>query len=34
MILRPEAELQGHTAVELLGTIVASVPVPQERSGV
>ncbi|GEK19826.1 AAA family ATPase [Cellulomonas xylanilytica] len=34
MILRPEAELQGRTARELLETLVASVPVPQVRAGV
>jgi MoxR-like ATPase len=34
MLLRPEAELQGHTAAKLLETITASVPVPQERLGV
>jgi MoxR-like ATPase len=33
-ILRPEAELQGRTAGELLQTILASVPVPQQRAGV
>jgi MoxR-like ATPase len=34
MLLRPEAELQGHTPAGLLETITASVPVPQERLGV
>jgi MoxR-like ATPase len=34
MILRPEAELQGRTATELLQGIIASVPVPQQRAGV
>jgi MoxR-like ATPase len=34
MILRPEAELQGRTARELLETLVTSVPVPQVRAGV
>jgi MoxR-like ATPase len=33
-ILRPEAELQGRTPGELLQTILASVPVPQQRAGV
>jgi MoxR-like ATPase len=33
-ILRPEAELQGRTAAELLQTILTSVPVPQQRTGV
>jgi MoxR-like ATPase len=32
-ILRPEAELQGRTTVDLLHTILTSVPVPQQRSG-
>jgi MoxR-like ATPase len=32
-ILRPEAELQGRTNHDLLQTILASVPVPQQRSG-
>ena len=34
MLLRPEAELQGQTPARLLETIMASVPVPQERLGV
>jgi MoxR-like ATPase len=34
MILRPEAELQGRTAWDLLQAIMASVPVPQQRAGV
>ncbi|MEN3361710.1 MAG: MoxR-like ATPase, partial [Mycobacteriales bacterium] len=34
MILRPEAELQGRTAWDLLQAIMASVPVPQQRVGV
>jgi MoxR-like ATPase len=34
MILRPEAELQGRTAWDLLQTILTSVPVPQQRVGV
>jgi MoxR-like ATPase len=33
-ILRPEAELQGRTVHDLLHAIMASVPVPQQRSGV
>jgi MoxR-like ATPase len=32
-ILRPEAELQGRTHHDLLQSILASVPVPQRRSG-
>ncbi|ABW13195.1 ATPase associated with various cellular activities AAA_3 [Parafrankia sp. EAN1pec] len=32
MILRPEAELSGATAESLLGTITASVPVPDQRA--
>jgi MoxR-like ATPase len=32
-ILRPEAELQGRTVHDLLQSILASVPVPQRRSG-
>jgi MoxR-like ATPase len=32
-ILRPEAELQGRTNHDLLQSILASVPVPQRRSG-
>ncbi len=31
MLLRPEAELQGTTTEDLLQTILASVPVPQQR---
>jgi MoxR-like ATPase len=31
MILRPEAQLQGHAAETLLDSILSSVPVPQER---
>ena len=34
MILRPEAELQGRTAKDLLAQVLASVPVPQQRVGV
>ncbi|MDY7102823.1 MAG: MoxR family ATPase [Actinomycetota bacterium] len=34
MILSPEAELQGHRAVDLLARVMASVPVPQERAEV
>jgi MoxR-like ATPase len=34
MILRPEAELQGRTAAELLQAVLTSVPVPQQRAGV
>jgi MoxR-like ATPase len=34
MLLRPEIELQGRTADDLLQTILASVPVPQQRVGV
>jgi len=34
MILKPEAELQGRTAMEILQQILASVPVPQQRAGV
>jgi MoxR-like ATPase len=34
MILRPEAELQGRNALELLHAVVTSVPVPQQRIGV
>lgn len=34
MILRPEAELQGRTAEELLQQVLTSVPVPQQRAGV
>jgi MoxR-like ATPase len=34
MILRPEAELQGRTARDLLNSVMASVPVPQQRVGV
>jgi MoxR-like ATPase len=34
MILRPEAELQGRTAADLLAQVLASVPVPQQRVGV
>jgi MoxR-like ATPase len=33
-ILRPEAELQGRTPEELLQSILTSVPVPQQRTGV
>lgn len=33
MLLRPEAELSGATAESLLGSIVASVPVPDQRTG-
>ncbi len=33
MILRPEAELQGRTAADLLDQVLASVPVPQHRAG-
>ncbi|HKE76808.1 MAG TPA: MoxR family ATPase [Acidimicrobiales bacterium] len=32
MILRPEAQLQGHAAESLLDQILSSVPVPQERA--
>ena len=31
MLLRPEIELQGRTADDLLQTILAAVPVPQQR---
>jgi MoxR-like ATPase len=31
MLLRPEVELQGRTAGELLEGILGSVPVPQQR---
>jgi MoxR-like ATPase len=34
MLLRPEIELQGRTADDLLQTILTSVPVPQQRVGV
>jgi MoxR-like ATPase len=34
MILRPEAQLQGHIAEALLDSILSAVPVPQERSRV
>jgi MoxR-like ATPase len=34
MILRPEAELQGRTAGEILDQILTSVPVPQQRDEV
>jgi MoxR-like ATPase len=34
MILRPEAELQGRTADDVLHGILTSVPVPQQRAGV
>lgn len=34
MMLRPEAELQGRTAEDLLDQVLASVPVPQQRAGV
>lgn len=34
MILRPEAELQGRTARDLLAEVMASIPVPQQRVGV
>lgn len=34
MVLRPEAELQGRTAADLLDQVLASVPVPQLRAGV
>lgn len=34
MILRPEAELQGKTALDLLNEVMASVPVPKQRVGV
>jgi MoxR-like ATPase len=33
LLLRPEAELAGHTAAGLLATLLASVPVPQQRAG-
>ena len=33
MILRPEAEIQGRTAGELLDSVLTSVPVPQQRVG-
>jgi MoxR-like ATPase len=33
MLLRPEAELQGRTPWDLLQSILASVPVPQQRVG-
>jgi MoxR-like ATPase len=31
MLLRPEAELTGTTVEQLLGTLIASVPVPEHR---
>ncbi|WP_273651240.1 AAA family ATPase [Cellulomonas fimi] len=31
MVLQPDAELQGHTADELVRTLLASIPVPQQR---
>jgi MoxR-like ATPase len=31
MILRPEAQLHGRTAEDLLNQVVMSVPVPQQR---
>ncbi|WP_028048494.1 MoxR family ATPase [Cellulomonas sp. URHD0024] len=34
MILKPEAELRGRTALELLQQIITSVPVPQTRAAV
>ena len=34
MILRPEAQLQGHIAEALLDSILSAVPVPQDRSRV
>ena len=34
MVLRPEAELQGRTAADLLDQVLSSVPVPQQRAGV
>ena len=34
MLLRPEAELQGRTAREMLSQLMASVPIPQVRAGV
>ncbi len=34
MVLRPEAELQGRTAADLLDQVLDSVPVPQQRAGV
>ncbi|GIG41134.1 AAA family ATPase [Cellulomonas phragmiteti] len=34
MVLRPEAELQGRTASDLLDQVLSSVPVPQQRAGV
>src|SRR3954447_5319570 len=33
ILLRPEAELAGHTAEDLLATLLASVPVPTQRPG-
>jgi MoxR-like ATPase len=32
MILRPEAQVQGHTAEALVAQILSAVPVPQERA--
>ena len=34
MVLRPEAELQGRTAADLLDQVLSSVPVPQQRAEV
>ncbi|WP_318241407.1 AAA family ATPase [Cellulomonas avistercoris] len=34
MVLRPEAELQGRTAADLLDQVLTSVPVPQQRAEV
>lgn len=34
MLLRPEAELAGHTSDALLATLLAAVPVPQQRASV
>jgi MoxR-like ATPase len=33
ILLRPEAELAGHSGESLLATLLASVPVPQQRAG-
>jgi MoxR-like ATPase len=33
ILLRPEAELAGHSAESLLSSLLASVPVPQQRDG-
>ena len=34
LVLQPDAELQGHSAEDLVETLLASVPVPQQRAGV